>query len=485
LRRQVIERLRLREAELQDALLRRLRTEAPDAVNDTNAEYTAGLRAAVNAGLDYMLTGIELGTAGDGKVPEALLEQAKRAAREGVGIHIVLQRYMIGHRLVGEQIVSELAKADLRNQQVSLNELLGGSASLMGASNSLLKRLTEPVADAYRQEIAHLRKARLHEARLAAAKDAGTGGAAGGRQSPARVQPTPNGTAPTNGTAPSSPGQNGHATSSSPQNGSAPLSAPPSQSHNGHGATGPVPDSLRLPRMSSAYAAGRARRPRRVSAKRQRTRILEAATTLISEHGYADTTTEHIAERAGVPLRTFEVLFLGGIDECMIAIMNGGLEQVAGLAAGALAQSEHWRDGVRGALAAVLAFFDSEPALARVCVSESLTASLPVRMHREQVIAAFRELIYARILAEVPDATLLSAECVMASVMGLLHTRLTSGDPTSLLALLGPLMGRVVTPFVTDTDTAAEELLRSEELTRAIMAGEIDWLAPAPLADRN
>ena len=42
------------------------------------------------------------------------------------------------------------------------------------------------------------------------------------------------------------------------------------------------------------------------------------------------------------------------------------------LASQALAAEESWRDGMRAALAAVLAFFDAHPALARVCVVQAL-----------------------------------------------------------------------------------------------------------------
>ena len=57
--------------------------------------------------------------------------------------------------------------------------------------------------------------------------------------------------------------------------------------------------------IPSLAMASQTRIPRAVSAARSREAILDAALELFAEQGYDDTTTEQVAERAGVSPRTF------------------------------------------------------------------------------------------------------------------------------------------------------------------------------------
>jgi hypothetical protein len=55
----VVERLRSRRTELEDAIFARLREDQLDSLGSEDAEYTVGLRQAVAAAVDYVLEGIE------------------------------------------------------------------------------------------------------------------------------------------------------------------------------------------------------------------------------------------------------------------------------------------------------------------------------------------------------------------------------------------------------------------------------------------
>jgi AcrR family transcriptional regulator len=479
LRQLVVERLRAREAEIWEAIFTHLRTEIPDPVGLADAEYMAGLRDAVGAGLDYMLTGIELGRPRTGAhAPAAALRQARRAARAGVGIDIVLSRYMAGHTLLGQYVMRELAQPDLAEEGIAPNALLGASAKLLGASGSLLGRLTTPVRDAYREEIARARRTRPHPTITQALPQPQQ------QRHAARSQNVPTSLATPARSTPTQP---------TPRTG---LWQDPAagRRHDGDGTeSGPRHDPSSGPRHDPAggspydsmtcVSADAAVKPRPRTSAAQRARIVWAATEVFAERGYGDTTVEKVINRGQVSYRTFSNCFPGGLEECMIAIMDSALIKLGAIATRALAQEQDWCDAVRMALAGVLAFFDNEPALTRVCISESLAASPPVRRHREAVTEAFRELIFARIKREVPDASPLATEAVMASVMGIINTRLTTGQTEPMITLLGPLMARVVTPFVTDQRITREEIRRSHRLSRAIQAGEIDLDLTPPPAD--
>jgi AcrR family transcriptional regulator len=210
----------------------------------------------------------------------------------------------------------------------------------------------------------------------------------------------------------------------------------------------------------------------------QRERILEATVRVVAERGVAGTSVGLVIGRAKVSSRTFYELF-AGLDECLVAIMEGALEQIGALVSQALERVTSWRDGVRSVLAATLALLDAEPDLARVCLVETLGASAVVVEQRERIVEAFRALVVARIESEVSHVSPLAAESVFASVMGVLRTRLITREPQSLITLLGPLMGIIVTPFVANEQMAAEEVRRGDQLARAIQTGQVIW-APLP-----
>jgi len=203
-------------------------------------------------------------------------------------------------------------------------------------------------------------------------------------------------------------------------------------------------------------------------ARLQRERILDAVVAVVAERGAADASVELVIARARVSRRTFYEYF-GGLDECLVAVLDRGLERVGSLAAQAFEGAGSWRDGMRLALAAVLGFFDEEPQLARVCMVETLAGGALVGRYRERINDAFRALVVARIKSEVSHPSPLAPEAVLGSVMGIVNARLIARGDEPLLGLLGPLMGVIVGPFM-DEEQVAREIDRGNELARAMLA---------------
>jgi AcrR family transcriptional regulator len=200
----------------------------------------------------------------------------------------------------------------------------------------------------------------------------------------------------------------------------------------------------------------------------QRARIFSATVAVVAERGVAGTSVGVVCERAGVSRRTFYERF-DGLEECLVAVLDGALARAAPLVVGAFAQEGPWQDGMRQALAEMLAFFDEEPSLARVCLLELVTASPAVREHRERILGAFAALVVQRIESEVSHASPLAAEGTYASVVGIVNARLTGSEQRPLLELLGPLMGVIVGPFM-DEALIAREIDRGNELAAKIQA---------------
>jgi hypothetical protein len=102
------DRLRARRSELEQGILVRIKaisdpTETPDPA------YLAGLRGALAVALDYGIAALAAPNREPGPVPVELLAQARRAARNGVGLEAVLRRYSVGHSLLADTLLDEAA----------------------------------------------------------------------------------------------------------------------------------------------------------------------------------------------------------------------------------------------------------------------------------------------------------------------------------------------------------------------------------------
>jgi AcrR family transcriptional regulator len=211
----------------------------------------------------------------------------------------------------------------------------------------------------------------------------------------------------------------------------------------------------------------------------QRARIVSAMVEVAAELGYIGAAVAPVVARARVSRRTFYELF-DGREECFLAAFDWGVTQARQVVIEAYASRRSWRERVRHALAALLAFLDSEPELASVCVIEALGAGKLVLQRRAQVLD---ELIGA-LDAEAPqprgatEKPLLTAEGVIGGAFSVIHARLlehrqhiAEGDHASartregggarpLIELHGQLMALIALPYL-GPGAAGEELTRS------------------------
>jgi AcrR family transcriptional regulator len=426
----VVERLRARRSEIDEAIYARVSDRWFDRAGSEDPEYVAGLRAAGVAALDYILAGLERSGKSLAPVPAAALEQAGRAARIGVELETVLRRYLAGYTVLEGFVIQEADRDELLRQESALRDLLR-------ITSALLDRLIAAVSRAYKKEIeraTHAAPSR-RKTRPAASVQGEEGQADQGTKGP----PTP----------PGALRARARATEDAPVT----------------GAGGP----------SSSWRKDRSTR---------RDRILQAIAEVVAERSYRGASVGLVVERARVSRRTFYELLPGGLDDGLIAVMDMALARIGVLVSPRL-EEDAWQDGVRSALAALLAFFDSEPALARVCIVETLGAGPVVVEHREGVVRAFRALIMARIEREIAQVPPLVAESVMASVMGIIYARLVDRENEPLIELLGPLMGTVVAPFSAGEQMIAEEERRGNELAQKIRDGDLSWPEPAQPTARD
>ena len=197
----------------------------------------------------------------------------------------------------------------------------------------------------------------------------------------------------------------------------------------------------------------------------QRVRILSAMVEVSAEGGYFGAAVAPVVARAGVSRRTFYELFEGR-EDCFLAAFEWGVTQARQLVLEAYGSQRSWRDRVRHGLAALLAFLDSEPELARVCVIEALGAGRLVLERRAQVL----DELVAALDATTPrargtgGAPLLTAEGVVGGAFSVLHGRLleqrgADGGPRIMIQLHGQLMALIALPYL-GPRVAGEELTR-------------------------
>jgi AcrR family transcriptional regulator len=178
---------------------------------------------------------------------------------------------------------------------------------------------------------------------------------------------------------------------------------------------------------------------------------------VVAERGYANASVELIVVRAGVSRRTFYACFASR-QACLLVVLDLALDRTMDLVTRAFAKKRNWRDGIRSALASLLAFLDSEPQLARVWLVDSLAAGWWALEHRELSLAKLRAFIISScsVAKSPPGSSPLAVEGAMASVLGVIHTHIVTGRRGQLIEQLGPMMGLVAAHYLPPLAVARE-----------------------------
>jgi AcrR family transcriptional regulator len=208
---------------------------------------------------------------------------------------------------------------------------------------------------------------------------------------------------------------------------------------------------------------GRQPLPREFIARHQRARIVSALAQETSEKGYRAVTVADIVKRAAIARNTFYENFRSK-EDCFLAAqafaMSAALERVV-TAAGEI---EDWPRRVRAGLAAFLDYVAEEPALARTCMVESLTAGPAAVKHYEESQQAFVSLFQlGRAVsphgADLPETM---EEAIIGGVFWLVYQRLVVGEPDAIEDLLPELIEFALTPYL-GADAAREAASASDD----------------------
>jgi AcrR family transcriptional regulator len=204
--------------------------------------------------------------------------------------------------------------------------------------------------------------------------------------------------------------------------------------------------------------------------------MLSAAARVVEHHGYDGLTVSRITTGAGVSRRTFYQQFADR-EDCFLALFEMASARAETLVQGAAADHAGWRERVRAGLSALLQFTEEEPALGSLLVVGALNGGPRVLERRARKLEAAAKII-DRGRDDRPRTgdgpPPLTAEGLVGAVLGVIHSRLlepdvhnrsangsarTNNHPGGLIALLNPLMGMIVLPYLGKA-AATRELTR-------------------------
>lgn len=194
---------------------------------------------------------------------------------------------------------------------------------------------------------------------------------------------------------------------------------------------------------------GEQRLSREFIARHQQARIIAALTQETAEKGYRAVTVAAIVKRAGVARKTFYENF-GSKEECFLAAQEMAMATALERVVEAAGTHESWPQRVRAGLTAFLDYVVAEPALARTCMVEALSAGPAAVEYHEESQQAFVSLLrLGRDVTprgrDLPEAL---EEAIVGGIFWIVHQRLASAEVDAVAALLPELVEFALTPYL-------------------------------------
>lgn len=186
-----------------------------------------------------------------------------------------------------------------------------------------------------------------------------------------------------------------------------------------------------------------------------RQRILRGMLEAVGERGYERTTVQDAIARAGLYRQAFYDDFEDK-EDCYLQALDAGSAWIELAMREAAGDESAWRERLRGGLTGLLAYLDDQPEIGRAFLVEVHAAGPRAVGKRTEAMERAAQMVdLAREESDYP-APAISAEAVVAGILAVLHTRLTSHRPTGFGPLLPELMYLAVLPFFGPEIAAAE-----------------------------
>jgi AcrR family transcriptional regulator len=189
-----------------------------------------------------------------------------------------------------------------------------------------------------------------------------------------------------------------------------------------------------------------------VVAYHQRQRIIQGAAKEIAGQGYRAISVADIVRSARIARGRFYEQFASK-EDCFMALYEEGTTGALAEVQTACAEVEgDFPARVEAGLAALLAYIDRNPQVARACIVEGPVVGQSITGRYEKAISSFADLLRAgRVDGEGEEGGELPAtleETVVGGIIWVVYQRLALGRPDDLEGLAGELSEFALTPYL-------------------------------------
>jgi AcrR family transcriptional regulator len=181
----------------------------------------------------------------------------------------------------------------------------------------------------------------------------------------------------------------------------------------------------------------------------QRERLLAAIAQEVADKGYRATTITDVVKLASVSTRDFYEHF-DGKEKCFLAAFEAVRDHLEDRLIAVAASEPDWPHQAVAVLRAALEFFAAEPALARLCLVEPVSATPNIAIRFREVVLACTPFL-ARGRAEMEDGDALppsTEDSLLGGAISLATRAVLAGETDRLPALLPNLVEFTLAPYL-------------------------------------
>jgi len=195
---------------------------------------------------------------------------------------------------------------------------------------------------------------------------------------------------------------------------------------------------------------GRHELPREFIVQHQRDRITKALAEVVAERGYRATTVADIVKAARIARNTFYDNF-SSKEDCFLAAFDRAVEEAVSYTTEAYESvNGSWPNQLRAGLSAFLFYVIREPALARICIVEALSAGEEGMDRYEKALQRFVPLFapgreYSPKASELPDTL---EETIVGGIFWIVYQRIVMDQVDQLEERLPELLEFALTPYI-------------------------------------
>lgn len=202
------------------------------------------------------------------------------------------------------------------------------------------------------------------------------------------------------------------------------------------------PQAIKLP-------PGRHPLPREFITQHQRSRIIAALAEETVEKGYRSVTVADIVSRAGIARNTFYENF-SSKEDCFLAASEFAVTEALRRVVDAASKVDSWPARVNAGLGAFLHYVSTEPALARTCIVEALSAGPAAVERYERSIQAFVPLFRMgrKVSPNGEDLPGTLEETIVGGIFWILYQRIVMGQVEEIEKLQPELVEFSLTPYL-------------------------------------